>query len=48
MTLLLAFLIVVVLIGLVSDKLNASMYALIAFGAVGVTLLYYGTTRFMK
>jgi hypothetical protein len=24
------------------------MYALVAFGAVGVTLLYYGTTRFMK
>lgn len=47
MTLLLAFLVVVVLIGLISDQLNARMYALIALGAVGVTLLYYGTTRFM-
>lgn len=47
MTLLLAFLITVVLIGLFSDKLDARMYALIAIGAAGVTFLYYATTRFM-
>jgi biotin transporter BioY len=47
MTLLLAFLIAVVLVGLFSDKLNARMYALILLGAAGVTFLYYATTRFM-
>ena len=47
MTLLLAFLIAVVLIGLFSDKLDLPMYALILAGAVGVTFLYYATTRFM-
>ena len=47
MTLLLLFLITVVLIGLVSDRLDARMYALLGCGAAGATLLYYVTTRFM-
>lgn len=47
MKLLLAFVFCCVLVGLYTDRLDGRTYAIVVIGAVGVTCLYFFTTRFM-
>lgn len=48
MTLLLAFLIIMVLLGLVTEHLTPRIYLLIFGIAIATTVLYYVPQRFMK
>ena len=48
MKLLLAFLLVMVAIGLFSDRLDRRVYTLVAVVAFSTTLLYFAARRFMS